>query len=49
MNDIPSSLYHLDLSFIHSTYNHYYLLSYVYIYTHISQMNEYSIFTTTKL
>ena len=34
---------------IHSTYNHYYLLSYVYIYTHISQMNEYSIFTTTKL
>ena len=34
---------------IPSTYNHYSLLSNEYLYTHLSQMNEYSIFTTTKL
>ena len=41
-------IYHLH-SIIPSTYNHYSLLSNEYIDTHLSKMNEYYIFTTTKL
>lgn len=45
MNDIPSSLYHLDLSFLLLTITILYSVN-EYLYTHLSKMNEYYIFTT---